>query len=54
MDKRLTSSSDNELKDAVHTWLRSQPKFFFSDYVTMLMNRNKYALKKKGGGCVEE
>lgn len=53
MDQRLPYSSDNELKDTVHTWLHSQPKIFFADSVTMLMKRNKYVLKK-GGDCVEE
>ena len=53
MDQRSPSSSDNELKDAVHNWLHSQAKIFFADYVTRLVNHKTTRIEKERGDCVE-
>jgi len=36
----------NEVKDAVHLWLRSQPKTFFADWFRRLVNRYKTSIER--------
>jgi hypothetical protein len=39
-------ASDDEVKDAVHTWLRLQPKTFFGDWIRKLVNCYTICSKK--------
>jgi hypothetical protein len=39
---------DDEVKDVVHTWLRSQPKTFFADGIRKLVNLNTICIEKRG------
>jgi hypothetical protein len=46
-------ANDEEVKDAVHTWLHGQPKTFFADGIRKLVDRsNKYVVKR--GDYVEK
>jgi len=40
--------SDDEVKDAVHTWLRLQPKTFSADGIRKLVNCYTICSKKVG------
>jgi hypothetical protein len=40
--------SDDEVKQAVHTWLCDQPKTFFSDGIKKLVERCKKFVDKQG------
>jgi histone-lysine N-methyltransferase SETMAR len=44
--------SDEEVKQAVHTWLCDQPKTFFCDGIKKLVERCKKCMDKQGD-CVE-
>lgn len=45
-DRRF--SSDQQVKDAVHTWLAAQPKTFFSEGIGKLVQRWTKCIKKQG------
>ena len=41
-------SSDDEVKEAVHSWLRDQPKTFFSDGIQKLLCRYNTCIRLQG------
>ena len=41
-------AADDEVKEAVHDWLRSQPQTFFSNGIKKLTDRWAKCIKKKG------
>ena len=41
-------AADDEVKEAVHDWLRSQPQTFFSNGIKKLTDRWTKCIKKKG------
>jgi len=45
-------TSDQEVKEAVHSWRASQPKTFFSDGIKKLVQRCEKCVEKQGD-CVE-
>jgi hypothetical protein len=40
--------NDDELKEALHSWLTAQPKTFFSDGIKKLVQRCEKCVEKKG------
>jgi hypothetical protein len=40
--------NDDEVKEAVHSWPTAQPKTFFSDGITKLVQRCEKCIEKKG------
>jgi hypothetical protein len=40
--------NDDEIKEAVHSWLTAQPKAFFSDGIKKLAQRCEKCIEKKG------
>jgi len=41
-------AADDEVKEAVHDWLRSQPQTFFSNGIKKLTDRWAKCIEKKG------
>jgi histone-lysine N-methyltransferase SETMAR len=41
--------NDDEIKEAVHSWLKGQPKTFFSDGIKKLVQRYEKCIQKEGG-----
>jgi len=41
-------AADDEVKEAVHNWLRNQPQTFFSNGIKKLTNRCAKCIEKKG------
>jgi len=41
-------SCDDDVKAAVHQWLRTQPKIFFADGIKKLVGRWKKCIAKQG------
>jgi hypothetical protein len=50
---RTRVTSDEEVKEAVHTWLREQPKSFFSAGIQKLVERYNKCIVLQGD-CVEK
>jgi len=42
------STSDDEVKDEMHKWLQSQPKYFVADGIRRLVNRYATCVVKRG------
>ena len=46
-------AADDEVKEAVHDWLRSQPQTFFSNGIEKLTDHWAKCIEKKGD-CIEK